>query len=694
MTLPHATRVSIVALTLAVSVAGLEGRAPSARDRFDTARGREAEARADLERVEASAATAELDRVVRPARRVVADYEGVVRRFPTSGYSDNALMQAASLSEFLYSRFGRAADRVAAQKYYDWLVREYPASPLRQQARAAVRGLGRIVPASEKVTAPVVNTARATPPPPVRPLPSTAPPAAAATSASMPAVATLRAIDRVVLDQAVRITLSLDRETPFSHEVLDGPPRAFVDLFGATAAEPLQDSSRRFDVDAVRQVRVGRRPGAVRVVLDLEGVTPVSVFTLYNPYRVVIDATRAPAAPTRTTTATAARASAPAPPAPTPVVPLVAVVPVAVEAAPPVRLMDDRDVDLTPRPALPDDPSEPLAGPEAVVTPATAFATFSPPVPTPVPSPLTTPIASAPPSVVAAPAPARGGSAGAARAAAVAAAAVAPLVSSSPDPSSVTLLPSAPAPAVPAANTDGTFSLARQLGLGISRIVIDPGHGGHDPGTLTSGTTEARLVLDVALRLEKLLLKDGFDVVLTRRTDVFIPLEQRPAIANREGADLFVSIHANASRDPKARGVEVYYLSFASNPEAEAVAARENATSAGGMHNLPSIVRAIALNNKLDESRDLAGMVQQSLAARLAKSNAGLRSRGVKKAPFVVLIGAQMPSILAEIGFITNRQESALIKTPVYRQKVAESLQAAVVQYQRSLKRQTSVATR
>jgi N-acetylmuramoyl-L-alanine amidase len=201
-------------------------------------------------------------------------------------------------------------------------------------------------------------------------------------------------------------------------------------------------------------------------------------------------------------------------------------------------------------------------------------------------------------------------------------------------------------------------------------------------------------VLDVALRLEKLLLKDGFDVVLTRRTDVFIPLEQRPAIANREGADLFVSIHANASRDPKARGVEVYYLSFASNPEAEAVAARENATSAGGMHNLPSIVRAIALNNKLDESRDLAGMVQQSLAARLARSNAGLRSRGVKKAPFVVLIGAQMPSILAEIGFITNRQESALIKTPVYRQKVAESLQAAVVQYQRSLKRQTSVATR
>ena len=255
--------------------------------------------------------------------------------------------------------------------------------------------------------------------------------------------------------------------------------------------------------------------------------------------------------------------------------------------------------------------------------------------------------------------------------------------------------PEVPAPAVPAVNTDGSFSLARQLGLGISRIVIDPGHGGHDPGTLTAGSNEARLVLDVALRLEKLLKKEpGLEVVLTRRTDVFIPLEQRTAIANRSGADLFLSIHANASRDPAARGVETYVLSFASNPEAEAVAARENATSASDMHNLSSIVRAIALNNKLDESRDLAALVQQSLTARLSKTNPTLRSRGVKKAPFVVLIGAGMPSVLAEIGFITNKQESALVKTPAYRQRIAESLHAAVMQYRRALKRQTSVATR
>jgi N-acetylmuramoyl-L-alanine amidase len=633
-------RLVLAALTLVVSAAAtLESRAPTARARYETAQKREAEARAVVDGVSPTAPSADLDRVVRPARRVVTDYEGVVRRFPTSGYSDNALLQAATLSQHLYARFGRAADRVAAQKYFDWLVREYPNSPLRRQARAAVRALETIVPAAK---APATRAAAAMPARPGAGAPAPAPapdrlmaatPAAApaATAMAVPAVATLRAIERAVLGSTVRITLALDRETPFSHEVLDGPPRAFVDLFGATAAEPLQDSVIRYEAGAVRQVRVGRRSGAVRVVLDLEGTTPVSVFTLYNPYRVVIDAERPPAQRLTLTAATPAVTVPPAAPAP--------VVPVTIETGPDVRLVDERDADLSPRPAPPDvDEFAPAVAPE-----------------------ITTP----------SPAPA-----------------------SEPVPARAPVVPAAPAPTVPAANTDGSFSLARQLGLGISRIVIDAGHGGHDPGTLTAGTNEARLVLDVALRLEKLLVKDGFDVVLTRRTDVFIPLEQRTAIANREGADLFLSIHANASRDPKARGIEVYYLSFASNPEAEAVAARENSTSAGGMHTLPSIVRAIALNNKLDESRDLAAMVQQSLTARLSKTNAGMRNRGVKKAPFVVLIGAQMPSVLAEIGFITNRQDAALIRTPAYRQKIAESLQAAVVQYQRSLKRQTSVATR
>src|SRR6185436_18606491 len=162
------------------------------------------------------------------------------------------------------------------------------------------------------------------------------------------------------------------------------------------------------------------------------------------------------------------------------------------------------------------------------------------------------------------------------------------------------------------------------------------------------------------------------EVVMTRDTDVFIPLEERTAIANREAADLFLSIHANASRNPAARGIETYFLNFAMNPEAEAVAARENATSAQPMHNLPDIVKAIALNNKLNESRDLAETVQKSMVNRLTAKSKQLRDLGVKQAPFVVLIGAGMPSVLAEISFITHKQEGALLKTAAYRQQIAQ----------------------
>ena len=174
-------------------------------------------------------------------------------------------------------------------------------------------------------------------------------------------------------------------------------------------------------------------------------------------------------------------------------------------------------------------------------------------------------------------------------------------------------------PTAPAANGNGQFSLSRQLGLGISRIVLDAGHGGHDPGARANGLSEAELVLDVTERLRALLEKQpGIEVTMTRDSDVFIPLEERTAIANRIGADLFLSIHANASRNAKARGIETYFLNFASNREAEAVAARENSASGRTMHSLPDIVRAIALNNKIDESRDFADMVQKAMVNRLS----------------------------------------------------------------------------
>ncbi len=262
-----------------------------------------------------------------------------------------------------------------------------------------------------------------------------------------------------------------------------------------------------------------------------------------------------------------------------------------------------------------------------------------------------------------------------------------------------TPLPSEPAgprslpPVAPAANSNGKFSLARQLGLNVSRIVIDAGHGGHDPGARGNGVNEAELTLDVALRVQKLLIKQpGVEVVMTRDSDVFIPLQERTAIANREGADLFLSIHANASRNGQARGIETYFLNFAMNPEAEAVAARENATSGQAMHSLPDIVRAIALNNKINESRDLAATVQRSMAKRLSAKNRTLRDLGVKQAPFVVLIGAAMPSVLAEISFVTNKQESALLRTQAYRQQIAQALFDAILNYQQGLKRMNAVA--
>lgn len=254
-------------------------------------------------------------------------------------------------------------------------------------------------------------------------------------------------------------------------------------------------------------------------------------------------------------------------------------------------------------------------------------------------------------------------------------------------PGSPAPTPASP-PASPSSNVRGGYSLARQLGLGASRIVIDPGHGGHDPGTTHGTLAEAAITLDIALRLEALLLRQpGLEVVLTRRTDVFLPLDERTAIANREEADLFVSIHVNASRNRAARGVETYLLDFASTPDAEAVAARENASSVLTMTSLNDLVKKIALTSKADESRDLAVLLQNSMVRRLRPHNTALKDLGVKRAPFIVLIGASMPSVLVEVAFLTHVQEGRLLSRQSYRQRVAESLSEGIRRYLDSLKK-------
>jgi N-acetylmuramoyl-L-alanine amidase len=229
----------------------------------------------------------------------------------------------------------------------------------------------------------------------------------------------------------------------------------------------------------------------------------------------------------------------------------------------------------------------------------------------------------------------------------------------------------------------GETSLIRALGLKLNRVVIDAGHGGHDQGTASAkGLLEKDLVLDIALRAGAL-IEDRLraEVIYTRSTDVFVPLESRTALANEKKADLFISIHANASSVPSVSGVETYFLNFTEARDALAVAARENASSMESISELHDLIQKITLHDKAEESKDLAGSIQSSLFALYSRSFPVERDRGVRRAPFVVLIGATMPSVLAEIGFLSNPKEEALLRKPEYRQKVAEALVRGVEHY-------------
>ena len=244
----------------------------------------------------------------------------------------------------------------------------------------------------------------------------------------------------------------------------------------------------------------------------------------------------------------------------------------------------------------------------------------------------------------------------------------------------------------PQPTRDGQSTLTRALGLKIGRIVIDPGHGGHDTGTIgPTGLMEKDLCLDVALRLGKIIQQrlPGADIIYTRSDDTFIPLEERTTIANEAKADLFISIHANSSQDHAARGVETYYLNLKGSPEAMEVAARENASSDQGVHDLQDLVTKIARNEKIDESKEFAEDIQDSLAKRMQRASRTVKNRGVRKAPFVVLIGADMPSILTEISFLSNPADEKLLKQPEYRQRVAEGLYQGIQSYLQSMNSMT-----
>jgi N-acetylmuramoyl-L-alanine amidase len=238
------------------------------------------------------------------------------------------------------------------------------------------------------------------------------------------------------------------------------------------------------------------------------------------------------------------------------------------------------------------------------------------------------------------------------------------------------------------ANIKGTKlppgALAKQLALGVSRIVIDPGHGGKDygaPGFLP-GVYEKDITLEIARRLAKKIREElGCEVIMTRNSDRYVSLEERTAIANTKNADLFISIHANAARDKRAYGLETFYLNLATDSDAILVAARENATSTKNISDLETILSDLMQNAKINESSRLAVYVEKSMCRYLGDHYSRVKGKGVKQAPFYVLLGAQMPAILIETSFISNPRECKRLMNTAYQDKMAQSIVIGIKKY-------------
>ena len=453
-------------------------------------------------------------------------------------------------------------------------------------------------------------------------------------------VATLSvtAIRNYSVGEVTRIAIEFSGEFNYRTDRLHNPERAYFDVLNA---RPRLGDRRIYakDLDGtlVQRVRVAETvPGITRIVLDLAGTADVSTSQLSNPNRLIVEirAGKGPAIPTES-------AAAPVPAKFEPAVK--AEVPPAV--TPPAPTVPAPQPDAPVRPAS-------VAGPKPEPRVTAAVPPVVPAKTTPV-ADVTTPAVAAASTTTAKPA----------------------------------LTPALEVGKAARHTSTGGSSLTRALGLKVGRIVIDPGHGGHDIGTQgVKGLLEKDLVLDVAQRVGKLIEdRMNAEVIYTRTDDTFIPLQERTAIANEKKADLFLSIHANSSPLPRVAGIETFYLNFTDSKEALDVAARENATSQKSIFELQDIIQKITLHEKLDESKEFATRIQNALYTFTSRNVPGERNRGIKKAPFVVLIGASMPSVLAEIGFLTNAREEAQLKRSDYRQKLAEALYRGLSRYAESL---------
>ena len=466
-------------------------------------------------------------------------------------------------------------------------------------------------------------------------------------------IRTISAIRHWTSGETLRVAVEVSGDFEFRGDRLHNPERAYYDVLNS---RPNFDSHRFYneDIDSVllKRIRVAETtPGVTRIVLDLNGSVQLSATHLRNPNRLVVELR--PVAPTPVPS------PAPPPAIDKPATAAVVVASTPKPVTPPVRQFTPPQPKAPPK-SVTDTP--PNLAPSPVVkadTPKFDVPKLDPPKPDPPKPAAPKPVTPPPAAVTAKSQPA-------------------------PEPAG----PAATEDAKPALRTSaGTASLTRALGLKLNRVVIDPGHGGHDQGTAgPHGLIEKELVLDVSLRLGKLIEEQlGAEVIYTRTDDSFVPLERRPQFANEKKADLFLSVHANSSPYPTVSGVETYILNFTDSRSALDVAMRENASAQKSISELHDLIQNITKHDKAQESKEFAGKIQAALQAFSTRSFPGEYNRGVKQAPFVVLIGTTMPAVLTEIGFVTNPKEEALLKKPDYRQKLAEAIFHGVSKYAETL---------
>jgi N-acetylmuramoyl-L-alanine amidase len=651
-----------------------------------------ASSKADASVVAVAEILAEMGRQFQPGekdlRAAVSQYEFLRREYPGSKYRFQALF---TIGQIYKEDLG---DDDAARETFQDFLKHYPRNSLAPEAKLALKDLNQPKPAAK----PAEEARAEKPETPANDIS----PAPAAPASTIPASLTTKKKSGLTLVTGIRhwstpdytrVAIDVEDEVKYEAGRVPNPDRIFFDLAGTKLASVLVGKS--FDVQDgfLKKIRVAQyQPGSTRVVLEVADVSDYSAFLLPNPYRLIIDIHgRQPQSQTliakANSTANASnadgavtavekeksyrsveKANEAEKPAPTPGPPPKKAAssadnPVAAATQPAQPATSTSSKKAPPRKVIVDDNDDSA---DLIAPPTEHTATVKPNDPL-----FSGPKDTSGPELKATTEPTT----------APTAVAVAPRANSKKGAKAAST--TAPAGHEAEPTSLGDRSLTRTLGLKIGRIVVDAGHGGHDTGTIgPDGLMEKDLVLDVALRLGRLLeTRLGADVIYTRDDDTFIPLETRTAIANEHQADLFVSIHANSSSDPSARGVETYYLNFTSNPDALEVAARENAVSQKSIFELQDLVKKITLKEKIDESRELAADVQQSLYGGLTTRHSTLKDRGVKKAPFVVLIGANMPSVLAEISFVSNPTDEAKLETPEYREKIAESLYKGIAKY-------------